>query len=255
MSTVILCQIRQAGQPFYVNDAGVSLYSAEELCWFMENNLPLLDRAFFEEPLQKWLRDELGMERLAGTLETLQKKPGGPLLEELALAVYDEAGWLFAGERDAAAARLREQERLPVPVRRKLRADCLVGYRKYMLAIRLYREILADGEGTGQLAGMLWHNMGVSYARMFQMDEACDCFRKAWDLLQGQASLKSLLYCCALRGGQEDFDRMADDCGADMAFRQELEDHLRALTEKELPEDLDAALRGWVQQYHEETGL
>ena len=99
MSTVILCQIRQAGQPFYVNDAGVSLYSAEELCWFMENNLPLLDRAFFEEPLQKWLRDELGMERLAGTLETLQKKPGGPLLEELALAVYDEAGWLFAGER------------------------------------------------------------------------------------------------------------------------------------------------------------
>ena len=70
MSAVILCQVKQAEQPFYVNEVGISLYSAEELCWFMEQNLPLLDRVFFEEPLQKWIRQELSLERLADTLKS-----------------------------------------------------------------------------------------------------------------------------------------------------------------------------------------
>ena len=255
MSAVILCQVKQAVQPFYVNDAGLNLYSAEELCWFMEHNLPLLDRAFFEEPLQNWLRDELGLDRLAGTLEKLQKTEEDLLLEELVLPVFDEIGWMLPAEEDAFAGKLREQERLSVPARRKIRADSLAGYRKYMMAIRLYRDILNGTETQGQLPGMIWHNMGVCYARMFQMDEAVDCFRRAWDILKGRASLQSLLYCCALRGGQEDFDRMADDCGADMAFRRELEEKLHRLTERQLPSDLDAALKGWVQQYHDETGL
>ena len=255
MSAVILCQIKRAEQPFFINETGHGLYSVEELCWFMEHNLPLLDRVFFEEPLRKWLRQELGLEKLSETLRARQEQERAPLLEELAMPVFDEIGWLMAGEREEMLQKLREQELLPEAARRKLRADSLAGYHRYMLAIRQYREILSGGEADEELAGALWHNMGVSYARMFQMDEACDCFGKAWKLLGSDVSLRSLLCCCRMRGGREDFDRMADKCGADMAFRQELEEELDRIEARDVPADLDQALRRWVEEYHRETGL
>ena len=258
MSAVILCQVKQAEQPFYVNDVGISLYSAEELCWFMENNLPLLDRVFFEEPLQKWIRQELSLERLADTLKSVQEMDREPLTDELAMPVFDEIGWLTAEEREKVLDTLHRQELLPAGARKKLRADRLAGYRKYMMAIRLYREILSDGGAElagSQLAGTIWHNMGVSYARMFQMNEACGCLRKAWDILRSDAVMKSLLCCCWLRGGREDLDRTGDDCGVAIAFRQEVEEELEQLSSRSMPSDLDQALRGWVEEYHRETGL
>ena len=258
MSAVILCQIRQAEQPFYVNDVGVSLYSIEELCWFMEHNLPLLDRVFFEEPLRKWIRQELSLPSLADKLEKVQQMDREPLTDELAMPVFDEIGWLMPEEREKVLEALHRQELLPYEARKKLRADRLAGYRKYTLAIRLYREILAESDEDqekSQLSGMIWHNMGVSYARLFQMNEACGCFRRAWDILHGDAAMKSLLTCCWLRGGREDLDRMADDCGIAIAFRQEVENELEQLSSRSMPADLDQALRGWVEEYHRETGL
>ena len=255
MSTVILCQTRKAQQPFYVNDTGMNLYSAEELCYFMEHNLPLLDRVFFAEPLQEWLRAELGLDRLADRLHERCEAEELPHLEELALPVFDEISWLTAEEKTEILRQLQELENLPVPEREKLRADSLTGYRRYMLAIRLYRDILQLAGENSPVTGKVWHNMGVAYAGMFQMEEACDCFRKAWEAEKSDVSLRCLLCCSALHGGQEEFDRTADDCGADMEFRTELEDAIEALKKQEMPADPEAALRGWVREYHLETGL
>ncbi len=255
MSTVILCQTKTAQTPFYVNDTGTNLYSAEELCWYMEHNLPVLDRGFFAEPLQEWIRTELGLEKLADTLNDRWEAEELPHLEDLALPVYDEISWLPAEERTDMIRRLQDLENLPMPEREKLRADCLTGYHRYMLAIRLYREILGIAGEDSLIKGKVWHNMGVAYAGMFQMEEACDCFRRAWEIQKSEVSLRCLLCCSALHGGQEEFDRAADDCGADMTFRTELEDAMDALKKLDLPADPEAALRDWVREYHRETGL
>ncbi len=254
MSTVIFCQTKRAEQPFYINDTGLNLYSAEELCYYMEHNLPLLDRLFFAEPLQDWIRAELQLPALAGKLHAVSEEEL-PALEDLAMPVFDEIAWLSADERQEMIRRLQEQEGLPLPEREKLRADCLTGYHRYMLAIRLYRDILGNAEDDENMTARIWHNMGNAYAGMFQMEEACDCFRRAWEIQKNEVSLRCLLCCSALHGGQEEFDRTADDCGADMKFRMEIEASMEAQKSREMPADPGTVLQEWVQEYHRETGL
>ena len=68
MSKTILCQVPRAEHPYYVQDIDLNLYSIEELCCYIDQNLALVDLRFFGESLQAWLREELGLGGLADRL-------------------------------------------------------------------------------------------------------------------------------------------------------------------------------------------
>ncbi len=45
MGTAILCQIPRAEHPWYLENIGLNIYSAEELGYFIRNNLTLADES------------------------------------------------------------------------------------------------------------------------------------------------------------------------------------------------------------------
>ena len=58
MGSYILCQVRRAENPFFIDSVSLNIYSIEELCYFICRNLPLLDETVLNESLAAWLKEE-----------------------------------------------------------------------------------------------------------------------------------------------------------------------------------------------------
>ena len=56
-----LCLLGQAKTPYFIENIRTNIYSLEELCFYLYNNVCLIDDSIINEGLCDWLRDELGL--------------------------------------------------------------------------------------------------------------------------------------------------------------------------------------------------
>ena len=170
------CKYKRTKTPFYVEQAGLNLYSLEELSYFLYHNICLVDRNFFDERLCRWL-EETGAKDLAGRIRN--GSSSGTNFQNLVLMAAGASGLYTVdeltglGERLKGLVNLQEQERL------KLRADELLDSRNEWAAMEEYRRILRMHQnsrlGMG-FFGAVWNNLGVCCARQFLFEEAAECF-------------------------------------------------------------------------------
>ena len=64
----ILCKTKTAKKPFFIENISTNIYSMEELCYYLYNNLYLIDDTLLNEKLCVWLKDELGLQGLSKKL-------------------------------------------------------------------------------------------------------------------------------------------------------------------------------------------
>ncbi len=167
----------------------LSVHCIEELCFLIRENSAMLDDAFMDRELVRWIDQECGLRDLAEVLRPMAESDKGQL-EEFAAAILEYVG-LYDGETILEVrGLLRQVAGLSVMGRRKRQMDRLLERKKYVAAIRGYRALTArwekirtDGSellpGREVLAG-IWNNMGVAYAGMMSYGMAADCFRTAW---------------------------------------------------------------------------
>ncbi len=251
MSECILCQVRRAEKPFYIESTGLNIYSVEELIYFMISNLPLLDQEFMTGELIRWIKDELRMKRLAQNLVILTKQEFR--VRDTLLMLYREGGYPDAVMMKKALEELTVLESRPSYDRIKRKGDTLVKHRRFLKAADIYQNVLdmKEKEGYGaQYMGVIYNNIGYVYAKMFQMEEAVSYFRQAYELLHTKASLKSYLYAVYLKDGEKAYRQLAEEAGLDAETEAEMERELSGLKTPRMPEDLEDTLRKWVDQYH-----
>ena len=100
--------------------------------------------------------------------------------------------------------------------------------------------------------------MGVVYAKLFQMDEAASCMKQAYAQMHTGRVLHDYLFCVRCGEGEEAYAKLAEELGADQEMRDTLDREMQTARSGKGPaeeEDVDDTLRGWVQEYHRETGL
>ena len=68
MGGFILCQAKKANKPFYLNDINLNIYTIEELCFYLCNNLYLINHSILNKELCNWIDVELEMNQLANQL-------------------------------------------------------------------------------------------------------------------------------------------------------------------------------------------
>ena len=71
MSGYILCQVRKAEKPFFIENISTNIYSIEELCYYLYHNLYLIDQTIMNEGLCSWIQEELELPKLAAKLRPL----------------------------------------------------------------------------------------------------------------------------------------------------------------------------------------
>lgn len=177
MGLVSICKYPRAVTPYQVEAVGVSLYSMEELAWFLYRNIFLIDVHFFDEKLCDWLIREVKNPELAHRIRN--GVSAGINFQNLVLSVvgavdlFDNEEIMALGERLKAMNGLKEQERL------KLRADELLENHNDWAAIDAYQRILKMHQNNRlgmKFYGDVWYNLGVAYTRQFLFENAAECF-------------------------------------------------------------------------------
>ena len=141
----ILCQVKRAKVPYYIENISMNIYSIEELCYYMYHNIYLLDETIINEGLCFWLRDELNLRRLYQKLYTLLDAKGS--MGEFILPIFKEINYLSFAEFKEMNKQLKIFEEQPEVVRLKIKGDYLFNHEKYINAIRVYTEALQKAKG------------------------------------------------------------------------------------------------------------
>ncbi len=268
MGGMILCRAREARTPYLVRDTGVRLYSLEELCYYLYNNIYVIGNDFISAELIAFIRGETGEEALAGRLSEMVEQHAG--LAEMVVTILKYVDYYSMGEIEEIRGILETLHTQNVYERLKSRADSYLGSRHYSRAIQNYRAVI-DGPRDMSLSGLfyakVYHNTGVAYAKLFMFRQAVPYFEEAYRIGQHEESKKCALAARQLAKG-EDYIEREENGSEEHALMQELEtlrdnarysDQCRRLQEIEhLKHDgkvsayyreMDGVLEEWQQQY------
>ena len=96
MGSLILCHKKRAKRPFEISRVHMRIYTIEELCYYICNNLYLIDYTIVNERLCRWVGDELELPKLAEELRRLLRENGS--MEEFVLTILKESNIYAAAE-------------------------------------------------------------------------------------------------------------------------------------------------------------
>lgn len=258
MSGYILCQVKKAEMPYYIENISTNIYTIEELCYYLYHNIYLLDETIIGEPLCDWIRDELGLEKLYHRLyRTLEEEKG---VGDFILPIFKEINYLSHQafkELNKELAVLAEQ---PPVIRQKKKGDYLMNNQMYVNAIKVYEKAMEMVEGTnygGQFTGEIHHNMGCAYIHLFQIPQACGCFWRAYESLRTKASIKNYLIAYHMGHTVQEWEVKCTELGIDAATKEEIYEQLCVPLEdvNTQEEEMGQMLERLTGQYHRSTGF
>ena len=184
MSTLILCQKKTAQVPFSLKNAAVRIFTLEEVCYFIRENIDLAQKEFKREEFLIWLTKELCMPSLAQRLELYWRRKNVDLFME---SLLKASGYLTQDEIKEVCHRIHEIQNLTPIQYEKIMADRLVQNGMYDAAVQKYRTILTLEEIRREkpsFKGKVWNNLGTAYSRMFLFEEAMLCYEQAENYLE-----------------------------------------------------------------------
>ena len=254
-----LCLVKRAEHPYYIEKIQANIYSLEELCYYLSENVPLIDETIKNETLCDWLRDELGLDKLSRSLREQLEMPGDIL--RFVLPLFREIQYLNAEELRRFQDRVNRQAQLPHEVRMKLQADHLAACRMYGKAIREYGKILNQSENgkTGaQFFAEVWNNMGSAHAGLFRYKNTADCYWNAWKLTGSREYLRKYASTLPLFLTAAQCREQFSQLDADPQFLEKVQEHNAFLcmqsrakekTEQFLEKDVQAHLAALRDAY------
>lgn len=141
MSGYILCQVKRAKLPYYIENISTNIYSIEELCFYFYHNIYLLDSTILNEELCFWIRDQLGLKKLADNLYK-HLDDDNMKVGDFILPVFKEINYLSLEEFRKLNQQIQQLAKEPEVLRQKRKGDYLMEHGKYVNAIKVYQKAL-----------------------------------------------------------------------------------------------------------------
>ena len=207
MGTLIYCKHPMAEIPYFIDEAGLNVYSLEELSYYMLNNVYLLGNDFMSVELCNWIGRELKLNKLAGELLDLIQNSAP--LHIFVGKILSSCGYASARETKELLGVISTFENKSKAECLKLRGDRLMDRGRLVDAVLIYESLVtADGAKTlrKEILGDVYHNLGCAYARLFFFDEAMKCFDEAYKRNQKRVSLNGMLFAAKCKKDKNAFD-------------------------------------------------
>lgn len=195
--------------PYYFNVSGVKVYSIEELCYYIYENIYSINAQTFSEDLFYWMENDLDEVTLSRGLRHLAKNEAS--VKDLVRYLMNFVDYYSAEESEYLMQIMEALANQNPTESKKVEADNYFRYCRYMEAIRVYNDVIYDMEHgaaeevSREFKGNTWHNLGCAYTRVMNYKAALNCFKKAWRLNQNQDSLKSCLWAAQILQDEENF--------------------------------------------------
>lgn len=193
MGSLILASERVAEHPYYVEELDINLYTGEELCYYIYNNLMLIiGEDFVDEKLYHFLGEELGLTALVTKLRRWSRNARQ---SELLLVILQDIHYYRADELRNFQEQLGRIARATPEEQVKQKADYLMKKHRYYEALNLYDRLLPQrGEEPKdrEFAGRIWYDRGSALASIFSYDQAVESYKQAYLLLEDETVLKKI---------------------------------------------------------------
>ncbi len=184
---------KRAAVPYYMENAGINLFTIEELGFYLYENVFLLDQSLMKPELVRFIERELELPELAEMLNRILLTGGS--LASFVVCILRYLNYCSEAQLAIVEQSLTEGFADGNLHRRRIRGDKHVKAGRYLEAIREYTfaEAAMNDDIDQEEVASLFHNMGVAYARMFLFEEAAAYFKQSCDLHFRQKSYVSYL--------------------------------------------------------------
>lgn len=197
MSGLIYCREPQVTAPYYARELGISLYSAEELSYYIVNYVLLLSADFMDESLYYFIGEQLKRPELEGKLRRWMSQ--APDMYQGLMVILQDLHFYNDEELNQFKLKLDELKQAGPMELLKQKGDFFLDIRQYGNALRTYDQLLSQREGKKDevFLARVWHNRALACVEMMQFQEAMECLTRAWRVLRLESIAKEMfvLYC------------------------------------------------------------
>lgn len=232
MGKIILCVGEHAKNPYIFNSSQVRIYTMEQLCYFVYNNIEVIGEELFKEEVAAFIRDELKMPERAEFIDSLRKNHAG--LKDIIVSILCSTDYYTEKEIKDLISQIDMLYKLKPIQRKKRNADILMNNNKYMEAAKEYRQILNAGDITdltSEECGDVMHNAAVINALSGAFITAAEGFLNAYERNHRKESLKQYLFCLKLSKQYALYEREINNYVRIRSFIQEIEEEFASYEE------------------------
>lgn len=250
MGSLVLCHNKHAEHPYEISRIHCKIFTIEELCYYLCNNLYLIDYTIMNEQLCTWLDEELEMKELAGMLRDVLRLNGS--VEKFVLTILKYSRIYREPEMiriQNVLERLKNQKDIE---RQKYKGDNLLESGEIEEAIIVYQAIMnqeKDETVDPKFYGRIYAGLGAAYGRLFLYEESAKMYDRAYQICEDKVLLKPYLYASYKYMSLEEYHilltKHEEYVEINAQMRQEMDD-----VKKEVPAELDEEIMDkWKRQY------
>lgn len=250
MGSLVLCHEKHATHPYEISRIHCKIFTIEELCYYLCNNLYLIDYTIMNEQLCVWLDEELEMPELAGQLRDVIRLHGS--VEKFVVTILKDSKIYKDPEMiriQNTLERLKNQKDIE---KQKYKADNLLESGEIEEAILVYQAILnqeKDESVDDKFYGRIYAGLGAAYGKLFLYQESARMYDRAYQICEDKALLKPYLYASYKYMSLEEYHilltKHEDYVEINAQMRQEIED----IKENLQLEPNKVLLDKWKRQY------
>lgn len=255
MGSLILCHDRHAVHPYEITRIHCRIFTIEELCFYLCNNLYLIDYTIMNEQLCRWLEEELGMEDLAESLMDILRLRGS--VEKFVLTILKASGIYRDPEMIRIQNVLEHLKNQKDIERQKYKGDNLLESGEVEEAILVYQAILnqeKDESVDDKFYGRIYAGLGAAYGKMFLYQESARMYDRAYQICQDSALIKPYLYASYKYMSLEEYHilitKHAEYVEVNSRMRQEMDE----VKNKVQIEPNDSLIEKWKRQHRRNHG-
>ena len=250
MGSLILCHDRHAAQPYEITRIHCRIFTIEELCYYLCNNLYLIDYTIMNEQLCSWIGEELGMEGLASDLRDVLRLRGS--VEKFVLTILKTSKIYREPEMIRIQNVLEHLKNQKDIERQKFKGDNLLESGEVEEAIIVYQAILneeKDETVDEKFYGRIYAGLGAAYGRLFLYQESARMYDRAYQICQDKALIKPYLYASYKYMSLEEYHILITKQEEYMSLALDLAREAAEIR-KHLPDETDPEyLEQWKRQH------
>ena len=187
MRETLICTGRLGDHPYRFPETGIEVYSYEEICYYLSQHMICYLQTLPDEELLLFMKEELGLEKLAKVLSRLNN-PERDQMKYFA-ALFREGSYFHEEEIREILDQYRSLKNALVHRKYRMLGDLMMESRRSTAAMEYYEKALDCKEIDDKEAGEICHNMGVAKMRLFRFQDAGLYFLKAYQKLEDEKSL------------------------------------------------------------------
>lgn len=180
MSKLILCSGPLAKCPYLMKLTNQHIYSLEELCYVLYQNIYVLNNSIFDEALCRWLEQEIDEKKLAKKLLNLIREESP--VEDKVGAVLSACDYYTENEGKNTVFLMQKMEDFSPVEKWKLKGDSYLEHGSYAQAAQEYEMLLRSEEGQSMRAkdyGKVKHNLALAHLYIGSFNQAAEEFAEA----------------------------------------------------------------------------